>query len=99
MTLFPFTEKSEDIDGDESDAESVHDYDMASSHSSTNLQNTDKLPNDVLEAVKSLGMVEKIWQRAQPIAENVAEILKESEPSLFNRSVPSNQQSRVAESR
>lgn len=73
------------MEGDVSDAESVHDYDMASSHSSSNLQNTDKLPNDILEAVKSLGLVEKIWQRAQPIAENVADILKDAEQSLVKK--------------
>lgn len=58
---------------------------MSSSHSSTNLQNTDKLPNDILEAVKSLGLVEKIWQRAQPIAENVADILKETQKPLSKK--------------
>lgn len=78
-------DKSDDVEGDVSDAESVHDYDMASSHSSSNLQNTDKLPNDILEAVKSLGLVEKIWQRAQPIAENVADILKDAEQSLVKK--------------
>lgn len=58
---------------------------MASSHSSSNLQNTDRLPTEILEAVKSLGLVEKIWQRAQPIAENVADILQEKEQSLANK--------------
>lgn len=80
-----FSEKSENVEDDVSEEESVHDYDMTSSHSSTNLQNTDKLPSDVLEAIKSLGFVEKIWQRAQPIAENVADILKEAEQSLLNK--------------
>lgn len=78
-------DKSDGEEDNFSDAESVHDYDMASSHSTSNLQNTDKLPNDVLEAVKSLGLVEKIWQRAQPIAENVADILKETEKSLIKK--------------
>ncbi|XP_037042309.1 HEAT repeat-containing protein 3 [Bradysia coprophila] len=78
-------DKSDDVEDDLSDAESVHDYDMASSHSSSNLQNTDKLPSDVLEAVKSLGLVEKTWQRAQPIADNVADILREAEQSLLNK--------------
>lgn len=72
---------------DTSNPESVHDYDVDSSpHSSSNdLQNTDKLPIETLEAVKSLGLVEKLWQRAQPIAENVAGILKESEKALIKK--------------
>lgn len=60
---------------------------MSSSHSSSNLQNTDKLPTEILEAVKHLGFVEKIWQRAQPIAENVADILKDTEKSLIRKLV------------
>lgn len=69
-----------------SDSESVHDYDVNSDHSSANnLQNTDKLPIEILEAIKSLGLVEKLWQRAQPIAENVADILKETERGLITK--------------
>lgn len=58
-----------------SDAESVHDYDKDSSNSS-GLQG-DKLPIEILEPIKSLGLVEKLWQRAQPLADNVNELLKE----------------------
>lgn len=83
--MFSVLDKSDDVEENLSDAESVHDYEMSSSHSSPTLQNTDKLPSDVLEAVKSLGLVEKIWQRAQPIAENVADILREAEQSLLNK--------------
>lgn len=71
---------------DGSDVESVHDYDVNSEHSSANnLQNTDRLPVEILEAIKSLGMVEKLWQKAQPLAENVADILKLNEIGLVKK--------------
>lgn len=70
-------------DDDLSDAESVHDYDKDSSNSS-GLQG-DKLPIEILEPIKSFGLVEKLWQRAQPIAENVNELLKEAENDLFKK--------------
>lgn len=62
-------------DDDFSDSESVHDYDKNSSNSSG--VQSDKLPIEVLEPIKSFGLVEKLWQRAQPIAENVGELLQE----------------------
>lgn len=40
---------------------------------------------EILEAVKSLGLVEKLWQRAQPIAKNVADILEESHCGLLKK--------------
>lgn len=67
-----------------SDAESVHDYDKDSANSSGGIHN-DKLPIEILEPIKSLGLVEKLWQRAQPIAENVSELLKETERSLLKK--------------
>lgn len=70
-------------DDDLSDAESVHDYDKNSSNSS-GLQG-DNLPIEILETIKSFGIVEKLWQRAQPIAENVHELLKENERSLTRK--------------
>lgn len=70
-------------DDDLSDAESVHDYDKDSSNSS-GLQG-DKLPVEMLEPIKSLGLVEKLWQRAQPIAENVNDILKGAESGLSKK--------------
>ncbi|CAD7086432.1 unnamed protein product [Hermetia illucens] len=74
-----------DDDNDEnSDAESVHDYEN-SNNSSTNLQNIDRLPVDILEAIKSLGLIEKLWQRAQPIPENVYLILQESKTKLSKK--------------
>lgn len=68
---------------DLSDAESVHDYDKNSSNSS-GLQG-DKLSIDILEPIKSFGLVEKLWQRAQPIAENVNKLLEEAETHLSKK--------------
>lgn len=65
----------------ESENESVHDYDVnnhSGGGSSTNLQNSDKLPIEILEAIKSYGLIEKLWLKAQPIPENVYEILKQT---------------------
>lgn len=70
-------------DDDLSDAESVHDYDKDSSNSS-GVQG-DKLPIEILEPIKALGLVEKLWQRAQPIAENVDNLLKEGEKNLAKK--------------
>lgn len=67
-----------------SDAESVQDFDAANEVNES-LQNTDKLPVEVLEAIKSMSLVEKLWQKAQPIAENVWEILQESDRNLLKR--------------
>ncbi|XP_058819527.1 HEAT repeat-containing protein 3 [Topomyia yanbarensis] len=77
-------EWQDDMDDENlSDAESVHDYDTNGLDDS--LQNTDKLPIEILEAVKSFGFVEKLWQKAQPIAENVRQILVENDRSLLKR--------------
>lgn len=73
-----------DDDDDLSDAESVHDYEQNSSSSSNGLQ-ADKLPMEIMEPIKSFGLVEKLWQRAQPIAENVNELLKLNEKELSQK--------------
>lgn len=71
---------------DDSDGEMVHDYDVDTTAAlNGSLQNTDKLPVDVLEAIKSLGLVEKLWQRAQPIAANVMDILAVTDVSLTKK--------------
>lgn len=72
-----------DNDDDLSDAESVHDYEQDSNNSS-GIQN-DKLPIEILEPIKSFGLVEKLWQRAQPLAENVNEILMDHGKTLFKK--------------
>lgn len=72
------------MDDDDSDVESVHDYDQDSSNSSANLV-SDKLSIEILEPIKSLGLVEKLWQRAQPLAENVRDILRETENGLLKK--------------
>ncbi|XP_055540674.1 HEAT repeat-containing protein 3-like [Wyeomyia smithii] len=78
-------EWQDDMDDENlSDAESVHDYDTDNGPNDS-LQNTDKLPVEVLDAIKSLGLVEKLWQKAQPIAENVRQILAESDRNLLKR--------------
>lgn len=70
-------------DDDLSDAESVHDYEKNSSNSCE--MQSDKLSIEFIEAIKSYGLVEKLWERAQPIAENVNNLLKENEKILYNK--------------
>lgn len=72
-----------DDDDDLSDADSVHDYDKDSSNSSG--AHMDKLPLEILEPIKSLGLVEKLWQRAQPLPENVVGLLKEADKDLLKK--------------
>uniref|UniRef100_A0A182W8K4 Alpha-carbonic anhydrase domain-containing protein n=1 Tax=Anopheles minimus TaxID=112268 RepID=A0A182W8K4_9DIPT len=78
--------QSESNDNDNnagSDAESVYDYDTNGLNES--VENTDKISVEVLEAIKSLALVEKLWQKAQPVAENVYQILVESEQSTLKK--------------
>ncbi|KAL9706336.1 hypothetical protein quinque_009854 [Culex quinquefasciatus] len=78
-------EWQDDMDDENlSEAESVHDFDAATGMNDS-LQNTDKLPVEVLEAIKTMSLVEKLWQKAQPIAENVREILEENDRNLVKR--------------
>uniref|UniRef100_A0A182MGU5 SYO1-like TPR repeats domain-containing protein n=1 Tax=Anopheles culicifacies TaxID=139723 RepID=A0A182MGU5_9DIPT len=74
---------SNDNDNNGSDAESVYDYDTNGLNES--VENTDKISVEVLEAIKSLALVEKLWQKAQPVAENVYQILAESEQSTLKK--------------
>lgn len=76
-------EPTNDNDDDLSDAESVHDYEQDSNNSSA--MQSDKLPIEILEPIKSFGLVEKLWQRAQPLAENVNDILMDHGKSLYKK--------------
>lgn len=78
-----FSEVANDDDDDLSDAESVHDYDQGSDN--TSAVQSDKLPIEILEPIKSYGLVEKLWQRAQPLAENVNDILMDHGKTLFKK--------------
>uniref|UniRef100_A0A1L8DCW3 SYO1-like TPR repeats domain-containing protein n=1 Tax=Nyssomyia neivai TaxID=330878 RepID=A0A1L8DCW3_9DIPT len=79
------TNLSSDDDGnaeeitDDSEDESINDEALG------NIQMCDKLPVEILEGIKSLNIIEKLWQRAQPLPENVFEILKENERSLVKK--------------
>lgn len=50
-----------------SDAESVHDYDTTQPLNSS-LQNADKVPVEVMEAIKSLGIVEKVHKNFKNVS-------------------------------
>lgn len=49
------------------------------------MHNTDKMPIEMLEAIKSLGLVEKLWHKAQPIAENVRDILMDNDRTILKK--------------
>uniref|UniRef100_A0A336M273 CSON010649 protein n=1 Tax=Culicoides sonorensis TaxID=179676 RepID=A0A336M273_CULSO len=72
----------EDMDDDDSEAESVHDYDTTQTAQNPD---QDRLSPEILEALKSLGIVEKLWQLGQPLPENVMLIMKESGKILHKR--------------
>lgn len=76
---------SEDMDDDDSEAESVHDYDTSNVQSNGTATNQDRLSPEIIEVLKSLGIVEKLWQLGQPLPANVILILKESGKPLFKR--------------
>lgn len=74
----------EDVDDEGmSDAESVHDYDATENPDT--LKEMDKLPVALVEAIKSLGVIEKMYQRCQTLPENVRQILKEHGPNIYRR--------------
>lgn len=45
----------------------------------------DKLSIEFLEPIKSSGLVEKLWQRAQPITENVNDVLEKNVQDLWKK--------------
>lgn len=67
-----------------SDAESVHDYDTTAQLNGS-IQNSDKIPVEISEAIKAMGIVEMLWARAQPLPENVLQILMETNKNLLKR--------------
>lgn len=84
MIFLLFPDENTLDDDDISDAESVHDYDKNSTNSSGVCN--DKLPIEILEPIKSLGLVEQLWNCAQPIPVNVISLLKEaSEQKLLEK--------------
>lgn len=74
-----------DDPSEDEEEEVVHDYDDEAMSGSKENVTADKLPVELLEAIKSLSLVEKLWERAQPIAENVHEILVRHQPSLTKK--------------
>lgn len=71
-------------DGSMSDAESVHDYDTSTTQN-ISCSDQDKLSAQTIEALQTLGIVQKLWQRAQLLPENVIQILRESDRNLNKR--------------
>lgn len=67
---------------DNSDAESVHDYEVNGGEQQVS---ADKIPIEIVEAIKANQIVSKIWLRAQPLPENVNQILIDVETNLSKR--------------
>lgn len=84
LTNICSTEDNEAGDMEDSDPESVHDYDV-SEQSNGNQVSADKISPEMSETIKSLKIVEKLWERSQPVAENVRSILFTAERDLFKR--------------
>ncbi|XP_075151544.1 HEAT repeat-containing protein 3 [Haematobia irritans] len=81
----PEDEEWSDMEDEEtSENESIVDYESKISNGSTNnLNEGDKLPLDIIEAIKSLALVDKLWQRAQPLETNLAQQLRDSNIPLL----------------
>ncbi|XP_054743924.1 HEAT repeat-containing protein 3 [Anastrepha obliqua] len=62
---------------DASEGEGVVDYEVENSNSNGDIQDLDKLPAELVEIIKSLGIVQKLWQKAQVLPDNVAQSLRE----------------------
>lgn len=77
----------DDMEDDDSEAESVHDYDTSNVQTNGTTNDQDKLASEIVEALKALGIVEKLWQLGQPLPENVILILRESGKMLLKRYV------------
>jgi HEAT repeat-containing protein 3 len=75
-------EMKSDMVDDDSDAESVHDYDVNGGEQQVS---ADKIPIEIVEAIKAHQIVNKIWLRAQPLPENVNQILSDVEKNLSKR--------------
>lgn len=75
----------DDMEDDDSEAESVHDYDTSNVQTNGTTNDQDKLASEIVEALKALGIVEKLWQLGQPLPENVILILRESGKMLLKR--------------
>uniref|UniRef100_A0A0A1XJ21 HEAT repeat-containing protein 3 n=1 Tax=Zeugodacus cucurbitae TaxID=28588 RepID=A0A0A1XJ21_ZEUCU len=73
-----------DTDGDDaSEGEGVIDYEYESANGNGNIQNEDKLPEALVEIIKSLGIIEKLWKKAQVLPDNIAQALREVSVSLL----------------
>uniref|UniRef100_W8CCF5 HEAT repeat-containing protein 3 n=1 Tax=Ceratitis capitata TaxID=7213 RepID=W8CCF5_CERCA len=65
-----------DSDGEESsEAEGVVDYDNENSNGDT--QNEEKLPAELVQIIKSLEIVQKLWQKVQVLPDDVIQSLRE----------------------
>jgi len=71
LTNICCSDEGSDQSMEDSDSDSVNEF-------GTEVQDCDKLPVEMFEALRALGLVEKLWQRSQPIPENVQQILQSS---------------------
>ncbi|XP_013101646.1 HEAT repeat-containing protein 3 [Stomoxys calcitrans] len=81
----PDDEEWSDMDDEAvSENESIVDYESKMSNgSTTNLNEGDKLPLDIIEAIKSLVLVDKLWQRSQPLDTILSQQLRDSNITLL----------------
>lgn len=74
--------KANSIGDDDSDNESIHDFEV--NDNDTQLT-ANTLPIEIIEIIKAHEIVAKIWLRAQPLPENVNQILQDNAKNLFKR--------------
>lgn len=74
--------KANSILDEDSDADSVHDYEV---NGDIQQLTSNTIPIEIVEVIKAHEIVSKIWLRAQPLPENVNQILQDNEKNLFKR--------------
>lgn len=74
--------KANSIGDDDSDNESIHDYEINGEEQQLT---ANAIPIEIIEIIKSREIVAKIWLRAQPLPENVNQILQDNAKNLFKR--------------
>lgn len=74
--------KANSIRDDDSDSDSVHDFEVNGDEQQLT---ANTIPIEIVEIIKAHEIVSKIWLRAQPLPENVNQILQDNEKNLFKR--------------
>ncbi|XP_067621525.1 HEAT repeat-containing protein 3 [Eurosta solidaginis] len=68
---------------DASESEGILDYDISNANGNEDIHDEDKLPAELIEMIKNLGIVQKLWHKAQVLPDNVVQTLREVSVELI----------------